>query len=99
MRAGDADLAVAPHATDGDLAIEPAALGETPPLEQAFTHAGFRPRGGDSVGVWVMHRPAAANTTTEFAIDLLVPASVWSWSDNAELCIGGLAPFNSASTR
>lgn len=76
MRTGDADLAVAPHTTDGDLAIEPAALGETPPLERAFTHAGFLPRGGDSVGVWVTHRPASANTTTEFAIDLLVPDSI-----------------------
>jgi len=60
MRAGDADLAVAPHTTDGDLAIEPAALGETPPLEQAFTHAGFLPRGGDSVGVWITYRPTSA---------------------------------------
>ena len=76
MRSGDADLAVAPHTTDGDLAIEPAALGEAPPLEQSLTHAGFRPRGGDSIGVWVTHRPTAANTTTEFAIDLLVPASI-----------------------
>ena len=54
----------------------PAALGETPPLEQEFTHAGFRPRGGDSVGVWVTHRPTSASTATEFAIDLLVPASI-----------------------
>ena len=76
MRVGGADLAVAPHTTDGDLAIEPAALGETPPLEQTFTHAGFLPRGGDSVGVWVTHRPTSANTTTELAIDLLVPASI-----------------------
>ena len=76
MRVDDADLAVAPHTTDGDLAIEPAALGETPPLEQAFTHAGFLPREGDSVGVWVTHRPTSASTTTEFAIDLLVPASI-----------------------
>ena len=76
MRTGDADLAVAPHTTDGDLAIEPAVLGETPPLEQAFTRAGFLPRGGDSVGVWVTHRPTSANIATEFAIDLLVPASI-----------------------
>ena len=76
MRVGGADLAVAPYTTDGDLAIEPAALGETPPLEQAFTHAGFLPRGGDSVGVWVTHRPTSGNTTTELAIDLLVPASI-----------------------
>ena len=76
MRSGDTDLAVAPHTTDGDLAIEPAALGETPPVEQALTCAGFRPRGGDSIGVWVTHRPTAANPTTEFSVDLLVPASI-----------------------
>lgn len=76
MRVGDADLAVAPHTTDGDIAIEPAALGETPPLEHAFTRAGFLPRGGDSVGVWVTRRPTSANIATEFAIDLLVPASI-----------------------
>ena len=76
LRVGDADLAVAPHTTDGDIAIEPAALGETPPLEQAFTHAGFLPKGGDSVGVWISHRPTSASMTTEFAIDLLVPASI-----------------------
>ena len=76
MRVGDAGLAVAPHTTDGDLAIEPAVLGETPPLEQAFTHAGFLPRGGDSVGVWVTHRSTSANTTIELAVDLLVPASI-----------------------
>ena len=76
LRVGDADLAVAPHTTDGDIAIEPAALGKAPPLEQAFTHAGFLPKGGDSVGVWVTRRSTSANTATEFAIDLLVPASI-----------------------
>ncbi len=76
MRVGDADLAVAPHTTDGNLAIEPEALGETPPLEQAFMHAGFLPRGGDSVGVWVTKCPTSASTITEFAVDLLVPASI-----------------------
>ena len=37
LRVGDADLAVAPYTTDGDIAIEPAALRETPPLEQSKT--------------------------------------------------------------
>ena len=76
MRVGEADLAVAPHTTDGDLAINPATLGETPPLEQAFTHAGFLPRGGDSIGVWIARRPTKANPATEVAIDLLAPASI-----------------------
>ena len=38
--------------------------------------AGFLPRGGDSVGVWVTRRPTKANPTTEVTIDLLVPASI-----------------------
>jgi hypothetical protein len=51
MRVGEADLAVAPHTTDGDLAIDPARLSEIPPLEQALSQAGFLPKTGDSVGV------------------------------------------------
>ena len=76
MRVGEAELAVAPHTTDGDLAIDPARLGKTPPLEQALSQAGFRPKTGDSVGVWITQRPTANNPATEVAIDLLVPASV-----------------------
>ena len=76
MRVGEADLPVAPYTTDGDLAIDPATLGEVPPLEQAFMQAGFLPRGGDSVGVWVTRRPTKANPTTEVTIDLLVPATI-----------------------
>ena len=76
IRVGEADLAVAPHTTDGDLAIDPARLGRTPPLEQVLFQAGFRPKAGDSVGVWVTHCPTGDNPATEVAIDLLVPASV-----------------------
>ena len=36
LRAGDADLAVAPYTTDGDLVLDPAILGLTPPLESAL---------------------------------------------------------------
>ena len=43
MRVGEGDLAVAPHTTDGDLAIDPARLGEIPPLEQVLAQAGFWP--------------------------------------------------------
>jgi hypothetical protein len=38
---GEADLAVAPQTTDGDLAIDPANLGEIPSIEQVLTQAGF----------------------------------------------------------
>ena len=76
IRVGEADLAVAPYTTDGDLAIEPARLGSLPPLDQVFVQAGFHPKTGDSVGTWITHRPTKANPATEVAIDLLVPASI-----------------------
>jgi hypothetical protein len=76
MRAGEADLAVAPYTTDGDLAVNPAKLGSLPPLEQALTNAGFQPKAPTSVGIWITHRPTTSNPMTEVAIDLLVPASV-----------------------
>jgi len=47
LRVGEADLAVAPYTTDGDLAIDPALLGTSPRLERALMGAGFalgRPR-------------------------------------------------------
>ena len=76
LRVGEADLAVAPFTTDGDLAIDPAVLAEIPPLEQALRAAGFRPRTKDSVGIWVTTRTTSQRVDTDVAIDLLVPASV-----------------------
>lgn len=76
LRVGEADLAVAPFTTDGDLAIDPAILAEIPPLERALTAAGFVPKATDSVGVWIAHRETSDRPDTEMAIDLLVPASV-----------------------
>jgi hypothetical protein len=76
LRVGEADLAVAPFTTDGDLAIDPAVLAEIPPLEQALMAAGFLPKSKDSVGIWVSQQPTSQSVSTEVAIDLLVPASV-----------------------
>jgi hypothetical protein len=76
LRVGEADLAVAPFTTDGDLAIDPAVLAEIPPLEQALMAAGFLPKTKDSVGIWVTRRATSQSADTEVAIDLLVPASV-----------------------
>lgn len=76
LQVGEADLAVAPYTTDGDLAIDPALLAEIPPLEQVLKSAGFLPKGGDAVGVWITHRPTEAHPNTEVAVDLMVPASV-----------------------
>lgn len=76
LRVGEADIAVAPFTTDGDLAIDPAKLAEIPPLERALIDAGFVPKTRDSVGVWITRRPTSQGADTEVAVDLLVPASV-----------------------
>jgi Nucleotidyltransferase len=76
LRVGEADLAVAPFTTDGDLAIDPAILGEIPPIEQALMGAGFFPKSSDSVGIWVTQRSTTQADEAEVAIDLLVPAAV-----------------------
>ncbi len=76
LRVGEADLAVAPFTTDGDLAIDPAVLTEIPPLEKALMDAGFYPKTKDSVGVWIAKRRTSQDVETDVAIDLLVPASV-----------------------
>jgi hypothetical protein len=76
LRVGEADLAVAPFTTDGDLAIDPAVLAEIPPLEQALMDAGFLPKTKDSVGIWIAKRKTSQQIDTDVAIDLLVPASV-----------------------
>jgi hypothetical protein len=76
LRVGEGDLAVAPFTTDGDLAIDPAVLGDIPPLEKALMDAGFLPKTKDSVGVWITKRPTSQSVATEVVVDLLVPASV-----------------------
>src|SRR5215510_22245 len=75
LRVGEADLAVAPYTTDGDLALDPAVLAEIPPLEQALMAAGFHPKTKDSVGVWITKRRTSQHIETDVAVDLLVPAS------------------------
>lgn len=76
LRVSEAELAVAPFTTDGDLAIDPAVLAEIPPLEKALMNAGFLPKSGDSVGVWLAKRRTSQQVNIDVPIDLLVPASV-----------------------
>jgi hypothetical protein len=75
LRTGDADIAIAPYTTDGDLALDPSLLGENPELEAAMDGAGFhlsRVDGHVEPGVWVAE--ATANGE-EFLVpvDLIVP--------------------------
>jgi hypothetical protein len=76
LRVGEADLAIAPFTTDGDLAIDPAVLATIPPLETALMSAGFVPKTKDSVGIWITKRTTSQQVETDIAVDLLVPASV-----------------------
>lgn len=76
LRVGEAQLAVAPFTMDGDLAIDPAVLAETPSLEQALMAAGFFPKTADSVGIWIARRSTSQTANIEIAVDLLVPASM-----------------------
>jgi hypothetical protein len=41
MRTGEADIAVAPYTTDGDLTLNPSLLVDEPALETAMRSAGF----------------------------------------------------------
>jgi len=75
LRVGEADLAAAPTTTDGDLALDPAALRDSPALERLMGEGGFeRKRGTDGehlVGLWV--RRADVVRGARVSVDLLVP--------------------------
>ena len=76
LRVGEVGLVTAPYTTDADLAIDPAMLSDTPPLERALTAAGFSPKSSETVGVWITHRKTSHHPTVAVAVDLLVPLSV-----------------------
>lgn len=76
LRAGEADLVVAPYTTDGDLALDPDLLAEIPPLEAALVEADFVPGGRDAVGVWLARRGTRSLPEVQVQVDLLVPEAV-----------------------
>lgn len=76
LRAGEADLEVAPYTTDGDLALDPDLLAEIPPLEEALVGADFIPGGRDAVGVWLARRDTPSLPDVQVQVDLLVPEAV-----------------------
>lgn len=76
LRAGEADLVVAPYTTDGDLALDPDLLAEIPPLEEALVGADFVPGGRDAVGVWLTRRDTPSLADVLVQVDLLVPEAV-----------------------
>jgi hypothetical protein len=74
IHAGEADVAVAPFTTDGDLAIDPRRLAPTPLLEVALGNANFRLAVG-KVGIWTTSIDVEGITRT-VSVDLLVPESL-----------------------
>jgi len=76
LRTGDANLAVAPYTTDGDLVINPSLLGDEPLLEEAMRRANFslivRDEGHTEPGIWLA--PVRIGESTELIpVDLIVP--------------------------
>lgn len=68
LRTGDADLRVAEHTIDGDLAVDPDLLSNEPLLERILMEGGFHP--DKQPGTWLK------SGTEAKAIDLLVPEAV-----------------------
>lgn len=71
---GKADLAVAEHTTDGDIAIDPSALRSEPRLEESLIAAGFA-QDLQEVGRWLTTRQLEVDLIT-VKVDLLVPEAV-----------------------
>lgn len=75
LRVGEADIAVAPTTTDGDLVLDPAALKDSPALERLMGEGGFeRKRGANGtllVGLWVQKENVTRNA--QVSVDLLIP--------------------------
>lgn len=91
LRTGEADLAIAPYTTDGDLAINPSLLGDDPLLEEAMKNANFsllvRPEGHTEPGIWVS--PATIDGKTELIpVDLIVPEGVAPSGGRRGACLG-----------
>ena len=76
LRTGDADLAIAPYTTDGDLALNPTLLGDDPLLDQAMRDANFTPlkrhQGHDEPGIWVESVDVRGKMEL-IPVDLIVP--------------------------
>jgi hypothetical protein len=70
---GEADIAVAPFTTDGDLGLVPELLQDEPQLARALETAGFMPT--REIGIWVKHGWLAGDEVL-VTIDLLVPETL-----------------------
>lgn len=75
LHTGNAEIAIAPYTTDGDLALDPRRLKDMPKLETAMIAAGFSPQpvdGHAEPGIWVASTSAAGKEII-VPVDLIVP--------------------------
>ncbi|WP_327411421.1 hypothetical protein OG458_42840 (plasmid) [Streptomyces sp. NBC_01281] len=79
LRTSGARIRSAAYTADGDISIDPDALGRTPHLEEAMHAAGFSLRldknGNQMVGLW-QRTEQIGDTTFEAEVDLLVPKTL-----------------------
>jgi hypothetical protein len=73
LRTGDANLAIAPYTTDGDLALDPAKLAGTPTLEAAMRTANFEL--STEPGIWLATIRVGQEDVL-IPVDLIVPEGV-----------------------
>jgi hypothetical protein len=78
LRVGEAEIAVAPATTDGDLALDPKELRDAPALNELLHAAGFARKpdrnGVPLVGIWVKRVESAPGA--QVSVDLLMPEEV-----------------------
>jgi hypothetical protein len=75
LHTGNAELAIAPYTTDGDLVLNPRLLREAPELEAGMTAAGFhlQQMGGHAEpGIWLA-KTSAAGEEIVVPVDLIIP--------------------------
>lgn len=73
LRTGEANLAIAPYTTDGDLALDPAKLAENPTLGAAMRAANFVL--GTEPGIWIA-TTRVGDEDVRIPVDLIVPEGV-----------------------
>jgi hypothetical protein len=74
LRTGETRMAVAPYTTDGDLALDPALVGDEPRLEGIMRDAGFALSGGQP-GAWAK-TVEIDGTLVDIPVDLMVPEAL-----------------------
>jgi hypothetical protein len=77
LHTGANDIGIAPYTTDGDLALDPTILGDTPELEATMRAAGFDilPQPAGQPGIWCV-TVDIEGVETIVPIDLIVPEAV-----------------------